>query len=131
MAELNEAPFGAVLAMGDQVFATAVCKIEEMSDPSLHAEMKVIRKLSEQTGKRDLSGFELYSTCEPCENCVKEIVGHGIKTIVYGCGIFELKKYMDGLQNINEDDGTESWNDVDRMNGFLKEECEALFRKFS
>lgn len=131
MAEYKEAAFGAALAMGDQVFATATSKIDEISDPSSHAEMKAVRQLSEQTGKKDLSGFTLYSTCEPCAECAKEIVEHAIQTVIYGCEIFVLNKYKGKFQNIGQVDANEQWNDVDRINGFLSGECEVLLQKFS
>lgn len=130
MAEYKEAAFGAALAMGDQVFATATSQINEISDPASHAEIRVIRQLSEQTGKKDLSGFTLYSTCEPCAECAKEIVEHDIQTVIYGCEFFVLIKYKGKFQSIGQVDATEQWNDVDRINGFLSEECEALLQKF-
>lgn len=131
MAEHNKTPFGAALAMGDQVFATAVSTAEEMREPSTHAVTKIIRRLSEQTGKKNLSGFTLYSTSQPCSDCIKEILAYNIKTVVYGCEIPDAKKYVDEFQNIDEDGAMENWNDFDLINGFLKEECETLLRKFS
>lgn len=130
MAELNKTPFGAALAMGGQVFATATSQIDEISDPATHAEIKVIRQVSEQTGKKDLSGFILYSTCEPCAECAKVIVEHAIQTVIYGCEIFVLNKYKGKCQSIGQVDAPEQWNDVDRIHGFLSEECEALLQKF-
>lgn len=130
-ARLNHTPFGAALAMGDQVFATAAGAAGQEYDPTTHAEFVVIQKLSEQIRKKDLSGYVLYSTCEPCLHCMREISAHGIQTVVYGCRRTVAETYFDPVQAGNDGIYSESLNDMEQIADFLKKECESLLRKFS
>ena len=48
IAEKYQTPFGAALAMGDQLFIAAANQTGELHDPTAHAEVMAIRKLGEQ-----------------------------------------------------------------------------------
>lgn len=130
-AEANQTPFGAALAMGDEVFATSANQTKESENPEVHAEINVIRKVKDQTRKKDLSGFILYSTCKSSAVCMNEISGSGIKTIVYGCGIEIVKKYLNRFDVQTNEVNSESVNDIERIGSFMEAECEDLLRKFS
>lgn len=130
-AERNRTPFGAALAMGDQVFATAANQTGQKNDPTAHAEIEVIRKLSEQIQKKDLSGFVLYTTCEPCPMCMSAIVWAGIETVVYGCGIPLVSKYMDQIEIRAEEIIEKGKKETEILGDFMKLECETLLEKYS
>lgn len=131
VAEASQTPFGAALAMGDEVFATSANQIEKKDNLEARAEINVIRKVKEQTRKNDLSGFILYSTCEPFPVCMNEMIRSGIKTVVYGCGITFLKKYLNRTDIQANGVISESLNDIEQIGSFMKAECEDLLRKFS
>lgn len=94
IAEKHQTPFGAALAMGDQLFATAANQTQKLHDSTAHAEVMVIRKLGEQLQKTDLFGFTLYTTCEPCPMCMSAAIWAKIDTVFYGCDIPTISNYM-------------------------------------
>lgn len=130
-AKLSETPFGAALAMGDEIFATASNQTQQRNDPTAHAEIEVIRKISDQLQKRNLSGFTLYITCEPCPMCMSAIIWSGIRTVVYGCDIPTISRYMKQIEIQAEEIIRESYADVELYHGFMAMECEVLLRDYS
>lgn len=131
IAEFNQTPFGAALAMGDEIFATASNQTKSKKDPTAHAEIEVIRKLSEQIQKTDLSGFTLYTTCEPCPMCMSAVVWSGIQTVVYGCDIPLISQFLEQI-NIRADEmAGKSAKEIELHPGFMKKKCEVLLRKYS
>ncbi|CAA7622751.1 nucleoside deaminase [Magnetospirillum sp. SS-4] len=68
----GEVPVGAVLVRDGAVIAAAGNRVEELSDPTAHAEMLAIRAAAAGTGGR-LDGCDLYVTLEPCPMCAAAI----------------------------------------------------------
>lgn len=81
----GEVPVGAVLvdAQG-QVVARAGNRTRELSDPSAHAEMLVIRQGCAVAGTERLIGHDLYVTLEPCAMCAAVIAAARIGRLYYG-----------------------------------------------
>ena len=131
VAEFNKTPFGAAIAMGDELFATAANQTKKRNDPTAHAEIEGIRKLSGQIQKNNLSGFTLYTTCEPCPMCMSAIIWAGIENVVFGCDIPTISKYMRQIDIRAEEIMKKSSSTIDLKSNFLSSECEALLRKFS
>lgn len=127
----NKTPFGAALAMGDELFATAANQTEPKNDPTAHAEMEVIQKLADQLQKEDLSGFTLYTTCEPCPMCMSAIVWSGIQTVVYGCDIPTISTFVKQIEIRAEEVIDKSSADIELHPGFMASECEVLLQKYS
>ncbi len=67
-ARRGEVPVGAVLVGEGAVIARAGNRVEELADPTAHAEMLVIRDAAARLGGR-LEGCDLYVTLEPCPMC--------------------------------------------------------------
>ncbi|MGR3452440.1 nucleoside deaminase [Pseudooceanicola sp.] len=81
----GEVPVGAVLvAPSGQVVARAGNRTRELSDPSAHAEMLVIRAACAAAGSERLPGHVLYVTLEPCAMCAAAIAAARIARMVYG-----------------------------------------------
>ena len=60
-------PFGAVIATKDgEIVATGVNRVTASCDPTAHAEVSAIRAAAAKLGTFDLSGYEIYTSCEPC-----------------------------------------------------------------
>ena len=59
-------PFGAVIVKDGKVVAEASNTVTVDNDPTAHAEVNAIRKACAALGTFDLSGCELYTSCEPC-----------------------------------------------------------------
>jgi tRNA(Arg) A34 adenosine deaminase TadA len=130
IAEKHQTPFGAVLAMGDEIFVEAANQTKQLHDPTAHAEVMAIRKLGEHLKKTDLSGFTLYTTCEPCPMCISAAIWSKVNTVVYGADIPTITKFMPQISLRAEDVCEHSFTDIDVIAGFLKEDCHKLLQKF-
>ena len=84
-AERGEVPVGAVLVSEDgAVLARAGNRTRELSDPTAHAEMLVIREAAASLGSERLTGTDLYVTLEPCPMCAAAISFARIARLYYG-----------------------------------------------
>lgn len=84
-AERNEVPVGAVLVDANNVvLAEDGNRIVELSDPSAHAEMLVIRKASQLLGTPRLIDCRIYSTLEPCPMCATVIAFARLQAVHFG-----------------------------------------------
>jgi tRNA(Arg) A34 adenosine deaminase TadA len=68
-AKRGEVPVGAVLVENGTAIASAGNRTEELSDPTAHAEMLVIRAATAIRKSPRLSDCDLYVTLEPCAMC--------------------------------------------------------------
>ncbi|WP_418895400.1 nucleoside deaminase [Limibacterium fermenti] len=66
-------PFGAVIAKDGHIIATGVNRVTANHDPTAHAEVSAIRAACEKLDTFDLSGCEIYTSCEPCPMCLGAI----------------------------------------------------------
>jgi tRNA(adenine34) deaminase len=83
-AELRgEAPIGAALVREGTVIATAGNRTRELSDPTAHAEMIVIREAAAKIGSERLIGCDLYVTLEPCVMCAGAISFARLRRLYY------------------------------------------------
>lgn len=80
----GEVPVGAVLADGDTVVARAGNRTRELSDPTAHAEMLVIREATARASTERLSGMDLYVTLEPCTMCAGAISFARLRRVYFG-----------------------------------------------
>jgi tRNA(adenine34) deaminase len=72
-ARRGEVPVGAVLVAGGAVIAASGNRVEELRDPTAHAEMLVLREGAAALGQKQLDGCDLYVTLEPCAMCAAAI----------------------------------------------------------
>ena len=84
-ARRGEVPVGAVLvAPGGSVVAQAGNRTRELSDPTAHAEVLVIREACRLAGSERLGGDDLYVTLEPCPMCAAAIAAARVGRLYYG-----------------------------------------------
>ena len=72
-ADRGEVPVGAVIVRQGTIIARAGNRTRELSDPTAHAEMLVIREACRLAGSERLGGHDLYVTLEPCPMCAAAI----------------------------------------------------------
>ena len=84
MAEGRGGPFGAVVVSGGRIVGEGANQVTSTNDPTAHAEMVAIRAASTALGRFDLSGCEIYASCEPCPMCLGAIYWARIDRIHYG-----------------------------------------------
>jgi guanine deaminase len=66
-------PFGAVVVKDGVIIGEGYNQVTSSSDPTAHAEIMAIRNACQQLGSFQLSGCEIYSSCEPCPMCLGAI----------------------------------------------------------
>ena len=66
-------PFGAVVVRDGRMIAEGCNQVTSEIDPTAHAEIVAIRAACQELGRFDLSGCEIYSSCEPCPMCLAAI----------------------------------------------------------
>ena len=81
--ERGGGPFGAVIAKDGKIIARASNSVTLENDPTAHAEVACIREACRSLGTIDLSGCEIYSSCEPCPMCLGAIYWAHIDRIYY------------------------------------------------
>jgi len=81
----GEVPVGAVLVDGvsGAVLAAGGNRVEELADPTAHAEMLVLREAAGRRGAR-LEGCDLYVSLEPCAMCAAAIAFARIRRLYFG-----------------------------------------------
>lgn len=77
-------PFGAVIVKDNEIIATGVNRVTANHDPTAHAEVSAIRAACEKLNTFDLSGCEIYTSCEPCPMCLGAIYWAHLDKIYYG-----------------------------------------------
>ena len=87
-AERGEVPVGAVLVDGrtGKVLAQAGNRVEELKDPTAHAEMLAIRAAATEAGLKRLEDADLYVTLEPCAMCAAAISFARLRRLYFGAG---------------------------------------------
>ncbi|MBV6622918.1 MAG: nucleoside deaminase [Rivularia sp. (in: Bacteria)] len=132
-AEKSETPFGAVIVKNNEIVEKAGNTVESDADPTCHAEVNVLRKLTKRLKTAALeSGYTLYSTCEPCAMCAATIFWAGISEIVYGAGAGDFEDdYNPNMINMScEEVVTKSPASIKIKSGILKAECKQLHSKY-
>lgn len=76
-------PFGAVIAREGEIIAEESNGVTIYNDPTAHAEVTAIRKACEKLGTFDLTGCEIYTSCEPCPMCLGAIYWAHLDKIYY------------------------------------------------
>jgi guanine deaminase len=76
-------PFGAVIVKDGMVLARSANKVVPNNDPTAHAEVLAIRLACQELNTFDLSGCEIYTSCEPCPMCLGAIYWARIDKIHY------------------------------------------------
>lgn len=66
-------PFGAVITKNGEVVSESSNQVTILNDPTAHAEISAIREAARKMNTFDLSGCEIYASCEPCPMCLGAI----------------------------------------------------------
>lgn len=77
-------PFGAVIVKDGDIVGEGVNTVTATNDVTAHAEVNAIRAACRNLGTFDLSGCELYTSCEPCPMCWAASYWAHIRTIYHG-----------------------------------------------
>ena len=103
-------PFGSVIVKDEKIIAEGFNKVTSTNDPTAHGEIVAIRKACKSLNNFNLSGCELYSTCEPCPMCLSAIYWAHIDKVYYANTRDDAKKidfddsliYSELLKNVKK-----------------------------
>ena len=66
-------PFGCVIVKGDEIVGRGCNSVSTLNDPTAHAEVVAIRDACAKLQTFQLTGCEVYTSCEPCPMCMGAI----------------------------------------------------------
>ena len=125
--DIGEVPVGAVVVFEGKIIGRGYNQIEQLKDPTAHAEMIAITAASNQLQSKKLEKCTLYVTMEPCPMCAGAIVLAKIPTLVFG--VYDPKAGACGtLYNITEDSRLNHRTHI--IGGVCDRESEALLKSF-
>ena len=93
-------PFGALIVntkTGDRLMRATNAVMRE-SDPSSHAEVRAVRLACKKLKNPRLTGYTLYSTCEPCPMCMANALWARLDRVVYGATIADANRHCLQIQ---------------------------------
>jgi tRNA(Arg) A34 adenosine deaminase TadA len=76
-------PFGSVIAKGEEIISEGMNRVTVNNDPTAHGEITAIRQACKKLNTFDLTGYELYTNCEPCPMCLSAIYWSHIDKVYY------------------------------------------------
>ncbi len=77
-------PFGAVIVKDGKIVGRGRNQVTSTNDPTAHGEVVAIRDACKSLWTFDLSGCEIYTSCEPCPMCYGAISRARIGKMYYG-----------------------------------------------
>jgi tRNA(Arg) A34 adenosine deaminase TadA len=76
-------PFGAVIVKDGAIVGEGINRALRNFDPTSHGETEAIRDACRNLATVDLTGCDLYTSCEPCPLCVAAMTIAGIGKLYY------------------------------------------------
>ncbi len=123
----EEVPIGAAMVYRDEVIARDHNRMEQLLDPTAHAEMLVLKKTADMLKGWRLSEASLYVTIEPCPMCVGAMHLARISWLIFGAKD-EKKGAAGSLYNIAEDKRLN--HRISVLSGIMEEGCRKIIENF-
>lgn len=76
-------PFGCVVVKGDEIVGEGFNMVTSSNDPTAHAEVIAIRNACRTIQNYQLTGCEIFTSCEPCPMCLGAIYWARPSRVVY------------------------------------------------
>ena len=76
-------PFGCVVVLGDKIIGEGNNQVTSTNDPTAHAEVVAIRQACDKLGTYQLTGCDIYTSCEPCPMCLGAIYWARPDRVIY------------------------------------------------
>ena len=93
MAANRGAPFGAVIVRDGQLIGSGQNVAPSTFDPTAHAEVVAIRDACRRAASMDLSGAEMYASCEPCPMCMAAVYWAKIERVYFAISCAEAADF--------------------------------------
>jgi tRNA(adenine34) deaminase len=125
--EEGEVPVGAIIVRDGQVIARAHNQVEQLHDPTAHAEILAITQAASAVGDWRLNGCVMYVTKEPCAMCAGAIVLARLDTVVWGVRDPRRGGALSVFGILNAPQLNHRCAIIE---GILEEECRAMLTEF-
>ncbi len=123
----GEVPVGAVIVKDDRIVGRGYNRVEQLKDPTAHAEMLAITAACTTLDTKYLQGCTLYVTLEPCPMCAGAIVWARLDRVVFGA-FDEKAGAASTLYNILQDPRLN--HRVEVISGVEADQAAALLQRF-
>ena len=123
----GEVPIGTCVVSGDNLVAVAGNRTRTDCDPTAHAELVALREAAKIAGNYRLTGFDIYSTIEPCAMCAGALIQARVRRLIYGArderaGAVASKFRICDADFLN--------HRIEIVEGILEPECRELMQEF-
>ena len=122
----GEVPVGALFDEEDEVLVASANASIELSDPTAHAEVMVMRKAAQLKGNYRLGG-SVYVTLEPCLMCLGAMIHARVERLVFGtydtvsgAAVSVYSLAQSPHQN----------HRIEVVEGILKRKCQTILKEF-
>ncbi|WP_018395348.1 nucleoside deaminase [Bacillus sp. 37MA] len=78
-------PFGAIVVKDGEIIGKGCNEVTASNDPTAHAEVQAIREACQHLESFQLTGCEIYTSCEPCPMCIGAIYWARPDAVYYAC----------------------------------------------
>ena len=126
-AKSGDVPVGCVIVRGDDVVGRGANQIQQLGDPTRHAEIVAIEDAVRTIGEKFLHDCTLYVTLEPCTMCAGAIVLARIPNLVYGASDAKTGACRSVFELVDDPRLNHS---VIVRTGILEQECAAVLSTF-
>lgn len=83
MESVQGGPFGCIIVKNDIIVGEGWNMVTASNDPTAHAEVVAIRNACKHLNTFQLSGCDIYSSCEPCPMCLGAIYWARPTRVIY------------------------------------------------
>ena len=96
----HPAPFGALIVhtKSGRTLMRATNAVLRENDPSSHAEVRTVRLACKELKSPRLTGYTMYSTCEPCPMCMANALWARLDRVVFGATIADANRHCLQIQ---------------------------------
>ncbi len=123
----DDVPVGAVIVHNNQIIGRGHNQVEQLKDPTAHAEVIAVTAACETINDKFLTDCTLYVTLEPCPMCAGALVWSRVSKMVIGS--LDAKAGACGsVFNIASNDKLN--HKIEILHSVLEDECSELLRRF-
>lgn len=90
-------PFGAVVVLDGKIVGEGLNHSLAHFDPTSHGEIEAMRDACRKLECVDLTGADMYTSCEPCAMCVATMEVAGISRLFYAASMAQAGAAFEGL----------------------------------
>lgn len=127
--DAGEVPVGAIVVMNNKIIARGNNLVEQLNDPTAHAEMIALTSAFNYLGAKYLPDATIYVTVEPCLMCAGALYWSKMGKIVFGAP--DEKNGSISKTPYKEHPGSTPFHPKTKLiRGVLQDECAQLMKNF-